>query len=384
MKRLSREHYLASSSPSRRPRGNGVCGGAWERGSRYSPSRFLAPSLPRFSLYALSSMLLLIFVSGCIFPGQPVETRGRVPVLSPMRNKSAPRLMGVNHLLTIKGHFSQPAGIAMDAEGNLYVADSGKSVIHILERDGRLLESIGRFGWRAGEFDSPASVAVDAQLRLYIADSGNNRVQRFSLISRNFSIIAGEKHNEPEAWSTVPVMSLCEPQSVAADGRGYIYIADTWNHRILKIDPLGRIQMEIGGPQQFSNPRGVMVDLADNIYISDTGNHRVHKLDFSGSQIAVWGEEGTAEGQFQNPAGQAIDTFRNIYVADQGNHRVQIFSQTGHYLAEFGRQVLDKPVDVAIDNSFRAYVADAAAGDIEVFRIIYEMATVGDGFIPSR
>ena len=90
--------------------------------------------------------------------------------------------------------------------------------------------------------------------------------------------------------------------------------------------------------------------------------------------IAIWGEEGTGKGQFRNPAGQTIDRFGNVYVADQGNRRVQIFSPEGRYLAEFGRQVLDDPVDVAVDNSFRAYVTDAAAGDIEVFRIIYEMA----------
>jgi tripartite motif-containing protein 71 len=218
---------------------------------------------------------------------------------------------------------------------------------------------------------------VDAQLRLYIADSGNNRVQRFSLIKRSFSTIAGEKHGEP-AGGTVSVLSLCGPQSIATDVSGYVYIADTWNHRILKIDPLGRLQMEIGGlgstGQQFRNPQGVMVDFKNNIYISDTGNHRVHKLDFSGSQVAIWGGEGTGKGQFQNPTGQAIDRFGNVYVADRGNHRIQIFSPEGRYLAEFGQQVLDDPVDVAVDNSFRAYVTDAAAGDIEVFRIIYELA----------
>lgn len=330
-------------------------------------------------------MLLLIFILGCIPPGQPVRERGSVPVLSPVRNESAPRLMAVNHLFTIEGHFSRPAGIAIDTEGNLYVADPGKSAIHILDRDGKLLESVGRFGWRAGEFDSPSDVAVDARLWLYIADTGNNRVQRFSLVNRSFSIIAGEKYegatplsnprdeNKPDRSA-----SLYEPQSVAADMRGYVYIADTWNHRILKVDPLGRLQMEIGGMgwtgQQFSNPQSVVVDRKDNIYISDTGNHRVHKLDFSGSQVAIWGKEGMGKGQFQSPVGQAIDRFGNIYVADRGNHRVQIFSSEGYYLAEFGQPDLDDPVDVAVDDSLRAYVSDASAGDIEAFRIIYRMA----------
>ena len=323
---------------------------------------------PIFGIILLSQIL----VSGCMSATQP-------KLVSQVLSESTPRLMGVNHLFTISGNFSRPVGVAVDAEGNLYVADSGKSAVHVLDRDGKLLESIGRFGWRTGELDSPTGIAVDAQLRLYIADSGNNRVQRFSLIRRTFKTIAGEKQDESVGLqSASPIIPLLEPQSVAVDVRGYVYIADTWNHRILKIDPLGRLQMEIGGlgwdGQQFRNPQGVMVDFRNNIYISDTGNHRVHKLDFSGCQIAIWGEEGTGKGQFRNPVGQAIDRFGNIYVVDQGNRRIQIFSPEGDYLAEFGQQVLDNPVDVAVDNSLRAYVTDMTSGDVEVFRIIYEIA----------
>ena len=319
--------------------------------------------------YWMLALLLLIFASGCA--SQPVAA----PVLSLGHNEPAGRLMGANHLFTISGHFSRPVGIAVDAQGSLYVADSGKSVVYVLDGDGRLLESIGRFGWRSGEFDGPTGIAIDAQFRLYIADSGNNRIQKLSLINRILSTVAGEEHNETE-----PSLSLYGPQSVASDASGYVYIADTWNHRILKIDPLGRLQMEIGGlgwaGQQFRSPQGVAVDSRGNIYVSDTGNHRVHKLDFGGSQLAVWGGEGTGKGQFQNPAGQAVDKFGNVYVADRGNHRVQIFNSEGHYLTEFGRQVLDDPVDVAVDHDLRVYVTDAAAGNVEVFRIIYEM---GDG-----
>ena len=317
-------------------------------------------------------LLWLILFPGCMPREQP-------KLVPQARSRVAPRLMGVNHLFTIAGYFSQPAGIAVDAEGNLFVADSGKSVIHVLDSDGRLLESIGRFGWRSGEFDTPTDVALDGRLRLYIADSGNNRVQRFGLISRSFRTVAGEKHdNLAETQGAATVFPLHEPQSVAANMSGYLYIADTWNHRVLKLDPQGRLQMEIGGMgqtgQQFRNPQGVMADSKNDIYISDTGNHRVHKLDFSGTQLAVWGEEGTGAGQFLNPVGQAVDRFGNVYVADQGNHRVQIFGPEGRYLAEFGQQVLNSPVDVAVGSSLRAYVTDVATGNVEVFRIIYEIA----------
>lgn len=313
------------------------------------------------------ALLLLILASGCA--SQPVAA----PVVSLGHDVPAGRLMGANHLSTISGHFARPVGIAVDVQGSLYVADSGKSVVYVLDRDGRLRESIGRFGWRGGEFDAPTGIAIDAQSRLYIADSGNNRIQKLSLINRIFSTVAGEEHNEIE-----PSLFLNEPQSVASDVSGYIYVADTWNHRILKMDPLGRLQMEIGGlgwaGEQFRSPQGVAVDSRGNIYVSDTGNHRVHKLDFGGSQLAVWGGEGTGKGQFQSPAGLGVDKFGNVYVVDGGNHRVQIFDSKGRYLTEFGRQVLDDPVGVAVDHNLRVYVTDTAAGNVEVFRIIYEMA----------
>lgn len=356
MRQQDRERDLASNSTLKKP----------ERPETESKRQF------GFLAFWLSGFL--IFISACAPVRQPVtEVRDMTPIVSLGHTKPARRLMGVNHLSTITGYFSQPMGIAIDVEGNLYVADSGKSVIHVLDRTGRLLESIGRFGWRSGEFDRPTGVVVDAQSRIYIADSGNNRIQKLNLITRTFSTIAGEERDATETLE-----HLYEPQSVASDSQGYIYIADTWNHRILKLDPLGRLQIEIGGlgwtGQQFRNPQGVMVDYKGNIYISDTGNHRVHKLDFSGTQLAIWGEEGTGKGQFQHPTGQAMDRFGNVYIADRGNHRVQIFDPQGSYLAEFGQQVLDDPVGVAVDNNFRAYVTDAAAGDIEVFKIVYEEA----------
>jgi len=284
-----------------------------------------------------------------------------------IQGSSVHHLKSANHLFTIKGDFSKPTGIAIDFENRLYIADSGRSVIYVLDRDGRLLESIGSFGWREGEFDSPADVAVDVQFRLYIADSGNNRLQRFSLLNRDFSVIAGEKTHE-----VAESLSLYGPQGVATDSRGYIYIVDTWKDRILKIDPLGRFQMEIGGLGQFRKPQSVVVDASGNIYACDTGNNRICKFDFSGSQIAIWGEEGSRTGQFQNPTGISRDRFGNIYIVDQGNHRIQVFNPDGLYLTEFGQQNLDNPTDVAIDNYIHVYVTDTSAGDIEVFKVSSE------------
>jgi tripartite motif-containing protein 71 len=270
--------------------------------------------------------------------------------------------IGINHILTINGDFSQPSGIAVDTDGGIYLVDAGKSIIYILNKEGKILDYIGRFGWNEGEFDHPTYIALDNRLRLYIADSGNNRIQRFSLIDQTFSVIAG---NETEK-------SLYEPQGVSVDSRGYIYIIDTWNHQILKIDQLGRLLMKIGGLSTLKEPQGIIVDDANNIFVCDTGNNRICKFDFSGTQIAIWGKEGADKGQFRNPMGISYDKHGNIYVVDQGNHRIQVFKPDGEYLTEFGQQYLQNPFDIAVSSDDHVYVTDSSSTNIEVFKIIMD------------
>ncbi|MBM3212311.1 hypothetical protein FJZ33_08830, partial [Candidatus Poribacteria bacterium] len=293
-------------------------------------------SLWKRSRFLYIFIIFFMFIYGCA-TGIP---QPGIPDISPVHSKNIPRLIGLNYQYTIKGNFSRPTGLDIDTEGNIYVADSGKSVIHILDKDGKTLESLGRFGWRSGEFDNPWDVSVDSHLRLFIADSGNNRIQVYSLINRVFSVIMGE---------SVGSIMLSQPQGVACNNRGFIYIADTWNNRILKADSSGRLKIELDG-QQIKTPSYLAVDSKDNIYVSNFGNHNICKLDFSGNVAAVFGEEGVSKGKFQNPSGLALDKFGYLYVVDRGNRRVQVFNPEGIFITESGQSLLEDPVDIAIDN----------------------------------
>ncbi|MBM3213198.1 hypothetical protein FJZ33_13320, partial [Candidatus Poribacteria bacterium] len=148
---------------------------------------------------------------------------------------------------------------------------------------------------------------------------------------------------------------------------------DTWNNRILKADSSGRLKMELDG-QQIKTPSYIAVDSKDNIYVSNFSNHNIYKLDFSGNVAAVFGEEGVSKGKFQNPGGLALDKFGYLYVVDRGNRRVQIFNPEGIFITESGQSLLEDPVDIAIDNIYRAYVTDMGKGDIKVFDIIYQIS----------
>jgi DNA-binding beta-propeller fold protein YncE len=273
--------------------------------------------------------------------------------------------IGINHISTIKGVFSQPKGLSVDNEGRIYLADSGQNRIYIIDNKLEVIDSIGRFGWQKGEFDRPIDVAVDSRLRLYIADSGNNRIQRFSLIDQAFSVLSGEKSDITDAEK-----NIYEPQAITVDSRGYIYVVDTWNHRILKIDALGRMLLSIGGIGILKNPQDISIDNINNIYVCDTGNNRVCKFDIGGVRVASWGKEGSDKGQFRNPTGISNDVYNNVYVVDQGNRRIQIFDSSGNYLVDFGQQYLQNPYGIAIFRDGYIYITDLESSKIEVFKVL--------------
>jgi DNA-binding beta-propeller fold protein YncE len=317
---------------------------------------FLNPCNTKSWVYFCTNLFLLICVLSLSACGQPKPINIQpFPVASSQ--------IAVNHITTV-GNFYQPAGIAFDYDGNIYVADSGNSKIQLIDKDYRKIVAIGRFGWKVGEFDHPMDVAF-SNLTMYIADSGNNRIQRYGLADRIFGIIAGEKSNKSESS-----LELYSPQGIATDSRGDVYIVDTWNNRILKTDLLGNILLEIGGLNRFNKPQGVMVDKTGNIYVVDTGNNRICKFDFSGTQMDCWGRIGEGKGQFQIPTSISQDKNGNLYVVDQGNKRIQAFNSDRAYLGEFGQDKLKEPYDIAIDNEDHAYITDMSSSNVEVYKII--------------
>jgi len=297
--------------------------------------------------------------------------------------QTKPSLLGVNYLFRISireeqksRHLPSAIGVAVDVKGNIYVVDSANNSICVLDADGGFQKELGRSGWRAGEFGIPANIAINfiRDEFLYVVDSGNNRIQACNLADGIFKVIVGEEESSAELLRRSKI-SLDSPQGIAVDRNGNLYIADTGNHRFLKINPQGKLLMSKGvfgwADGQFQSPIDLVVDERKNVYVVDAGNHRIQKFDFSGNFLTTWGRKGVQNGQFKEPRYIAKDRFDNIYVVDQGNRRIQVFDTDGNFLSSFETPDLITPMGIAIDKNDRVYVTDMTEGDIKVFKIVF-------------
>lgn len=175
----------------------------------------------------------------------------------------------------------RPAGLAVSPDGSLFVTTTANSFIFHLDPYGNIIKAWGGF----------------------------KKV--------------GEKEKAPPGFFN-------EPWGIALSPEGFIYITDTWNHRIQKFTQQGEFVLEWGEggignhPYQFFGPRGIACDFNGRVIVADTGNHRVVVYDKNGSFISQLGGEGAGLGQFNEPVGVAVDSQNTLFVADFWNSRIQV------------------------------------------------------------
>jgi len=150
------------------------------------------------------------------------------------------------------------------------------------------------------------------------------------------------------------------PGGLCADAQGNLYVADSYNHRIQKIDPDGGVYA-LGRrgdrPGQFLNPQGVAVDSAGAIYVVEQGNHRVQRFQADGTLLKCFGLCGESAGQFRFPSGIAVDSFHRIYIADTGNGRIQVFTAEGEFVCLI-KDGFSSPQGLAVADDHSLLVAD--------------------------
>jgi DNA-binding beta-propeller fold protein YncE len=274
-----------------------------------------------------------------------------------------------------RGQFGPIGGLATDAAGDVYVVDSEHNRIQKFDPDGNFLRSWGRHGSALGEFSfgsskdythPPGGGIAIAGSYVYVADSGNNRIERFNLEGGE-AIEWGTRGSGPG--------QLTYPRGVAANA-SEVLVADDDNHRIERFDPnggfLGAVGAQGTGPGQFGFPYGVALDAGGNAYVADDINHRVVKLNPDLSFAGSWGGYGSKPGQLGFPRALASDYFGDTYVADTANDRIQVFDPVGNLLNSFGISArgpaqLTGPRGLAVDPAGRLLVSDTVDRRLEMF-----------------
>lgn len=263
------------------------------------------------------------------------------------------------------GELSSPTGIALDKNGNIYVADTDNHSIQKFDKAGTFLARWGgEPSSQEGQFYYPRGLAVGPDDVVYVADSGNNRVQKFDL-EGNVQKAWGKFGF---AWRGADMGRFDVPWGLTTDQDGNVYVSDTSNSRIQKFQADGQPLLKWGRDGSFDGafffPRGVAVDFVGNIYVADESNNRIQKFDTRGSFLTKWGREGSGPGQFKSPWGIACDALGNVYVVDSGNHRIQKFDGNGTFLCSFGNRgktegQLNFPYGIAVDKEGCVFVVDS-------------------------
>ena len=270
------------------------------------------------------------------------------------------------------GQLSDPRGIAVDEQGNVYVADGMNHRIQKFDPSGRPLVAWGTQGQGSGQFTEPLDVLVEPGTnRVFVADTWNHRIQKFDANGQ----LLGQWGSPGQEISQEPG-EFYGPRALAlADG--VLYVVDTGNKRVQKFDPDGKLlgQFGVAGQLagQLNEPIGLTITPAGDIYVADTHNGRIQRFDKDGNAIAYWPVLGWSD-QVRNEPYLASDPQGNIYVADSVGQRILKFDPNGKLLAVgtvpiAGGQGLNLPSGIAVWGD-KLYVADTLNGRVRIFKLL--------------
>ncbi len=323
-----------------------------------------------------------------------------------------------------------PRGVAVDAAGIIYIADQENNRIRKVTTDSVIDTVAGNgapgFGGDLGpaklaQLWLPAGVSVDAAGNLYIVDQGNSRIRKVTTTGLIGTVAGNGTPGFGGDGGSAASAQLNRPSGLAVASNGNIYIADHDNHRVRKLTPGGVITTAAGnGTAGFNadgiaatlakldSPSGVAVDASGNLYIADSGNDRIRKVTAAGviSTVVGTGEPGfggdggqAASAQLNTPTGVAVDTGGNLYIVDSGNNRIRKVTVAGVISTIAGSgssgtcgtggpatQAQLSPYGVAVDPAGNVFIADPGNNRISMvtpgnsFDLFFPQVAAGEGY----
>jgi RHS repeat-associated protein len=270
---------------------------------------------------------------------------------------------------TTNSHFLEPSGAAVDASGNVWIADTGNNRLQEFDTSGNHLKNVSKFGTGAGQLQRPHGLTVDSAGNIWTADTGNNRLEEFSPTGAFKQVDLGDPEN-------FPYTALKEPQGVAIDVEGNAWVADTGNHRIIRYCRSAGTEEFIWsrsaafGEGQLTSPSGIAIGAEGNVYVTDKVQSTVYEYTHEGNFVRKFGTTGSGNGALKEPTGISTDPAGRVWVADTANNRLEEFGPTGAFLQTFGSAgtgtgQMSAPSAVAVDLNSGTWVADTVNDRIQ-------------------
>jgi streptogramin lyase len=256
----------------------------------------------------------------------------------------------------LAARFDNPLGIATDPAGNIYIADTYNYIIRKSTPAGAVTTLAGTAGNNGGSdgvgaaasFSLPYSVAADSAGNVYVTETNSSAIRKITPAGV-VTTLAGVMDVTGTTDGTGVAARFNRPKGLTVDVAGNIYVADTGNHAIRKITPAGTVTTlagtaghsgamdGMGTAASFNSPQGIAVDSNGNVYVADTNNHVIRKIDstgavttFAGSSTMTGSSDGSGTAaRFYFPRGLATDASGNVYVADPDNNAIRKITPAG-------------------------------------------------------
>jgi len=277
--------------------------------------------------------------------------------------------------------FYAPTGIALDAAGNIYIADYGNDLIRKITAAGMVstYAGSGMLGSLNGSiaiasFNEPTGIALDISGNLYVADAGNNCIRKITTAGM-VSTLAGTD-STGMADGPAATATFFGPAGVTLDAANNVYVADAGNNLVRMITPSGTVSTIAGLNGEFANPTGIAINTKGNLFVANYLDNTIMQI--SAGTISVFagsGQQGAANGPaasatFYFPNNVAVDASGNVYVADGINNLIREITPAGIVSTLAGSGIagaadgtgtaasFNGPSGLAVDAQGAVYVAD--------------------------